>query len=93
MYKAYGFEHRNFGKMEVIIGEGRILFSDNFLKEKLKVLNKELPGASDIYDKNDCWVDFREVFEYIRYSKANEETRWEFEEWIEEVIRDCVKLA
>ena len=93
MYKAYGFEHRNFGNMEVIIWEGIILFSDNFLKEKLKVLNKELPGASDIYDKNDCWVDFREVFEYIRYSKANEETRWEFEEWIEEVIRDCVKLA
>ena len=53
MYKSYGFGHRNFGEMEVIIGEGRILFSNNFLKEKLKVLNKELPGASDIYEKDD----------------------------------------
>ncbi len=93
MYKSYGFGHRKFGEMEVMIGEGRILFSNNFLKERLKVLNKELPRASDIYDKDDCWVDFKEVFEYIKYSKVDEETRWEFEEWMEDVIKDCARLA
>lgn len=93
MYKSYGFGHRKFGEMEVIIGEGRILFSNNFLKKRLKVLNKELPVASDIYGKNDCWIDFREVFEYIKYSKIDKETRWEFEEWMEDVIKDCARLA
>lgn len=93
MYKSYYFKHKEFGEMEVVIGEGRILFSDSFLKEKLIVLNKELPMASDIYGEDDCWVDFREIFEYIRYSKVNKETRWEFEEWIEDIIRDCSKLV
>lgn len=45
MYKVYYFNHRKFGEMEVIIGEGRILFSDNFLKEKLKVFNKKLQSS------------------------------------------------
>ena len=93
MYKSYNFEHKNFGMMEVIIGEGRILFSHNFLKKCLKVKNKELPNASNTYSQDDLWVELFEVFEYIKYSKVDEETRWEFEEWLEDIIRDCVKLS
>ncbi len=93
MYRDYYFKHKDFGTMEVVIGEGRILFSDNYLRDELKVVNKELPLACDISSKDDCLVDLKEVFEYIRYSKASEETRWEFEEWLEEVIRDCIKLS
>ncbi len=93
MYKCIGFNHKKFGEMEVVIGDGRILFSNKYLKDKLKVKNKELPGASDISSIEDCLVDLKEVFEYIRYSKANEETRWEFEEWIEYIIKDCAKLV
>lgn len=92
MYKQYFFKHKDFGMMEVVIGEGRIMFSNNYLKTKLKVFNKELPIMSDIFTENDCMVDFREVFEYIKYSKVDEETRWDFEEWIEETILDCAKL-
>ena len=80
MCKSYNFEHRKFGMMEISIIDGRILFSNNYLKDVLKVKNKELPWASDISSEDDCLVDFKEVFEYIRYSKADEETRWEFEE-------------
>lgn len=92
MYRCIGFGHEKFGEMEVVIGDGRILFSNNYLKDVLKVKNKELPWASDISSKDDCLVDLKEVFEYIRYSKAEQETRWEFEEWIEDVIKDCAKL-
>lgn len=92
MYKSYNFEHSKFEMMEVIIGDGRILFSNNYLKKILKVKNTQLPWASDISSKDDCLVDLKEVFEYIRYSKADEETRWEFEEWIEDIIKDCAKL-
>ena len=33
-----------------------------------------------------------EVFEYIRYAKVKRETRWDFEEWISDIIKDCSKL-
>lgn len=92
MYKSVEFSHYNFGRMEVILGEGRMLFSHNFLKKSLDVKNKELPNASNMHDENDTWVELFEVFEYIRYAKIDEEFRYLFEEWIADVIMDCSKL-
>ncbi len=92
MYKCIEFSHYKFGTMEVILGEGRMLFSHNYLKKCLKVRNKELPNASDTYSKDDSKVELFEVFEYIKYAKADDELRWEFEEWLADVIKDCSKL-
>lgn len=91
-YKCIEFSHYKFGRMEVLLGEGRILFSHNFFKKCLKVKNKELPNASDTYSERDSCVELFEVFEYIKYSKVDEKTRWEFEEWLADVIKDCSKL-
>ncbi len=99
--RIYEFEHKKFGKMEVLVDkeDKRILFSDNFLKEKLKVKNQMLPMIGDvsITNKNnrkdyDVFTDFREIFEYIRYSKLNENDRWDFEEWVSEIVQDLFKL-
>lgn len=91
-YKCVEFSHYKFGRMEVLLGEGRMLFSHNFLKKSLDVKNKNLPWCSDTHSKDDSCVQLFEVFEYIRYAKTNEETRHLFEEWLADVIKDCSKL-
>lgn len=92
MCKCVEFSHYKFKKMEVLLGEGRMLFSHNFLKKSLDVRNKELPLASDTWDKDDAYVELFEVFEYIKYAKTDEETRYLFEEWLADVIKKCSKL-
>ena len=94
MFKLIEFSYKKFGRMKVMIlpDENRILFSDKFLRKCLDVKNTKLPWASDIWGDDGCWVDFVEVFEYIRYARTDEETRNDFEEWISEVIMDCSKL-
>lgn len=94
MHKYIEFSYEKFGRMEVLIlpEENRILFSDKFLRKCLDVKNKELPWASDIWTDDDVYVELCEVFEYIRYAKVDKDTRWDFEEWISEVIMDCSKL-
>ena len=92
MYKCVEFSHFKFGRMEVILGEGRMLFSHNFLKKCLEVKNQELPNCSEMHDENDSWIELFEVFEYIRYAKIDGENRYFFEEWIADVIKDCSKL-
>lgn len=91
-YKCVEFSHYKFGRMEVLLGEGRMLFSHNFLVKNLDVRNKELPWCSDTYDKEDSWIQLFEVFEYIKYAKIDEKIRYLFEEWIADVIMDCSKL-
>ena len=85
MYKCIEFSHYKFGRMEVLLGEGDMLFSNNFLRKCLAVKNKELPNSSDLYSKDDSWVQLFEVFEYIRYAKVEEESRYLFEEWISDI--------
>lgn len=94
MRKYIEFNYEKFGRMEVLIlpEENRILFSDKFLRKCLDVKNKQLPWASDIWSDDDSYVELFEVFEYIRYARADEETRNLFEEWIADVIKDCSKL-
>lgn len=92
MYKCIEFSHDKFGRMEVILGENRMLFSHNFLKSSLDIRNKELPNSSNTYDENDSWIELFEVFEYIRYARTDEDTRNFFEEWLADVIKDCSKL-
>ena len=91
-YKCVEFSHYKFGRMEVLLGEGRMLFSHNFLAKNLDVRNKNLPWCSDTYDGDDVCVQLFEVFEYIKYARTDEETRRLFEEWIADVIKDCSKL-
>lgn len=91
-YKCIEFSHYKFGRMEVLLGEGRMLFSHNFLKKSLDVRNKDLPWCSDTYSKDDSCVELFEIFEYIKYAKIDEETRHLFEEWLADVIKDCSKL-
>lgn len=87
------FEHKEFESMEVFIvpEEKRILFSNNSLKKNLDVRNKNLPQCSDTHSESDIYVDLHEVFEYIKYSKINEDRRKLFEEWLEEIILECLK--
>ena len=37
-------------------------------------------------------IEICDLFEYLRYAKVDEEIRWDFEEWISEIILDCAKL-
>jgi len=99
--RIYVFEHTKFGTMEILVEkeEKRILFSNKFLKEKLKVKHKMLPMIGDTWitksgtdEKEDVLVDFHEIFEYIKYSNIDEELRWDFEEWIAEIVQDLFKL-
>lgn len=92
MYKIIEFSHKDFGRMEVLIGEGNMMFSDVFLRKCLDVKNTQLPWCAEISDKDTAWIRLFEVFEYIRYAKVKEETRWDFEEWISDIIKDCSKL-
>lgn len=94
MCKCIEFSHYKFGRMEVILQEGNILFSNNFLKKCLEVRNTKLPYCSDTCtkNKNEAWVYLFEVFEYIRYARVDEDTRYMFEEWLEDIIEDCSKL-
>lgn len=94
MYKCIGFGHEKFGEMEVMIlpEENRMLFSDKFLRKCLDVKNKQLPWCGEVSNDGDVWVELSEVFDYIRYARTDEETRWLFNEWISEIIMDCSKL-
>lgn len=92
MFKIVEFSHKYFGRMEVMLTEDRMLFSDQFLRNCLSVKNNQLPNCSDIGDEESAWVDLFEVFEYVRHAKARDEIRWDFEEWIADIIKDCSKL-
>lgn len=92
MCKCIGFGHEKFGEMEVLLEEDRMLFSDKFLRKCLDVKNKQLPWCAEVDNDGDAWVELFEVFEYIRYARTDEETRWCFNEWISDIIKDCSKL-
>ena len=63
MYKCVEFSHFKFGRMEVIFGEGRMLFSHNFLKKCLRVKYQVLRICSEMHDENDSSIELFEVFE------------------------------
>lgn len=90
------YKHRKFGTMEVIINREQksIHFPENFIRKCLDVRNKELPLNSDMWSKNtdEVYIYLAEVFDYIKYSKCPEEDRWEFNEWLEEIVYGCAKL-
>lgn len=93
MDKCVEFNNEKFGAMEVLITEDGILFPEQKIRKYLDVLNKELPLVCDsVSDDGTAWIYLFEVFEYIRYAKVKQETRWDFEEWISDIIKDCSKL-
>ncbi len=83
------FKDKDLGKIEVLVGEGRILFPDITLRKLLDVKNTNIPYCATVSDKKTLWVDTFEVFEYIKYARVNEEKRFLFEEWLEEIIVMC----
>lgn len=87
MDKCVEFDNEKFGAMEVLITEDGVLFPEQKIRKYLNVLNKELPLVCD-----SVWIYLFEIFEYIRYAKVKRETRWDFEEWISDIIKDCSKL-
>lgn len=94
MFIDISFKHRKFKEMEVSIfkEDKRILFPEKYIREVLDVRNQNLPMCSDTWSKETSYIDIYEVFEYLRYAKVDEEKRWDFEEWISEIILDCAKL-
>lgn len=88
--KTIIFQHRKFGSIGVIIfvNQKRIMFDDEELREKLKIDTDEYLESGDLGGL----ADISNIFEYLRYAKVDKETRWDFEEWISEIILDCAKL-
>lgn len=88
------YKNRRFKEIEILLDNEnkRILFPEKNIREILNVKNQDLPISSDTSTNETAYIDIHEVFEYIRYAKADIETRWDFEEWISEIILDCAKL-
>lgn len=90
MVKTIVFVHSEFKSLEVFISQEEkiIMFDENAISKILKVANKNLISSCSYGGM----LEINDLFEYIRYSKVDKETRWDFEEWITEIILDCAKL-
>lgn len=90
MVKTIVFVHSKFKNLEVFISQEEkiIMFDEEEIRKTLKTKNKNLISSSSYSGM----IEINDLFEYIKYSNIDEETRWDFEEWISEIILDCAKL-
>lgn len=90
MVKTIVFVHSKFKNLEVFISQEEkiIMFEEEEISKMLKVTNENLISACSYGGM----LEINDLFEYIRYAKVDEDTRWQFEEWIKEIILDCAKL-
>lgn len=90
MFKTIVFVHSKFKNLEVFINQEEkvIMFEEDEIRKMLKITNNNLFPSSSYSGM----MEICDLFEYIKYSKVEEGTRWEFEEWIAEIILDCAKL-
>ena len=90
MLKTIVFVHRRFKNLEVFISEEDkiIMFEEKEIRKILNIQNKHLVSSSSYGGM----IEICDLFEYLRYAKVDEEIRWDFEEWISEIILDCAKL-
>lgn len=91
MLKTIVFVHRKYESLEVFINQEEriILFDEIDIRNRLKIYDEDIVFSSSSYEG---MLEICDLYECIRYSEVDDKTRWEYEDWFQEIILDCAKL-
>lgn len=91
MFKTIVFVHKKYESLEVFINkeEKVILFDENDIRNRFKIYDEDIVITSGNYSG---MLEICDLYECIKYSDVDDEIRWDYEEWLQEIILDCAKL-